>query len=71
MGGADDDTLFGGDGMDILVGDSGAVVFFTDLNTTGLPLEHFWSNPLFISSMACQHGGEDFLSGGQGAVDYM
>lgn len=71
MGGADGDLLNGGDGMDILVGDSVAVIFSTDLRTTGLPLENFWSHPLIITSLACQYGGEDIIYGGKGAVDYM
>ena len=68
IGGMGGDVIFGDDGMDILVGDSAAIAFHSsELN---MP-DRLWSAPMAISSISCQHGGEDFLYGGTGTVNYM
>ena len=68
IGGMGDDVIHGNDGMDIIVGDSAAIAFYSNrLNIS----DRLWSAPMSITSIFCQHGGEDSLYGGTGTVDYM
>lgn len=68
IGGMGDDRIAGGEGNDILLGDNAAVAFYS--SEAMLP-DHLWSIPMTATSKSCQYGGEDIISGGAGAVDYM
>lgn len=71
IGGFANDRIFGDDGMDILFGDSVAMTFSNALGSDNVTMNRPWGAPLDLNTSSCEHGGEDWISGGAGAVDYM
>jgi hypothetical protein len=77
IGGQDIDTIYGGDGFNIMAGDNSEIVFFTThLNTEGTPLEtsfspafSFWNIPKLIRSNCDK--GYDVIYGGTGEGNYI
>ena len=77
IGGQNIDTIYGGNGFDILAGDNSEIVFYaTHLNTEGTPLDNtfsqtfsFWNNPRWIRSNCDK--GFDIIYGGQGDGNYI
>ncbi|CAB9505193.1 Kringle domain [Seminavis robusta] len=60
IGGFKNDSVHGGDGMDIILGDSGRIEFYHDS-----------LSPKLILPLDCEYGGPDTLYGGNGEVDYI
>ena len=73
IGAYGNDTLFGVEGMDVLVGDAATITIHPprssfDNETSN---ELLWGSPALITSIACEHGGDDMIYGGVGPVNYM
>lgn len=77
IGGQNIDTIYGGEGFNILAGDNSEIVFFsTHLDTEGTPANNnsthtfsFWNVPKWIRSNCDK--GPDVIYGGMGDGNYM
>lgn len=75
IGSFGNDTLYGEQGMNVLVGDSASLTFHFPSNVSSSgennANERLWGSPAKITSIACDHGGDDKIYGGPGPVNYM